>query len=835
MLHLIPKQKGGNASAVNVSRLALRKAKAEKKLRAKQLQQQKKQLAKSNASAAKYAKKSVSPKQASDCLLFDRMYENGICEITPGLYSCTLKFSDINYQIARREEQANIFSRYCELLNYCDPAMHLQIDLITQHMNKETFEQEMFLAMAGDDLDRHRKEMNQIIAEKAMEGQNGLIREKYMTLTIKADSYDEAVQALARRQADMQTQLKGLGSSGITLSGLQRLHLFNAILRPDTKSNFQYDWLVNEPDLTAKEFICPSNFNWKPEHDDSTAIYNERYSFDGKYGKTIYLRDIAPEMTDDLLSQLADLPFDLAVALHIDAVEQRDAIEMVKTKLAYMQQESSDGMVKAVRQGLPAEMGVRFEVQSSLDAANELLDALQNRNQKMFKLCVMVHTYGDSNEELDDRIKQICSTVEKKTCKFDRLEYQQLDALNSILPIGQKRIALERTLTTANTAIFIPFTTQELFEPGGVYEGLNARSRSLIMFLRKSLASPNGMVLGQPGSGKSMSVKREIGNVLLRWPEDEVLVIDPEGEYAPLAQAFDGEVIEISASGKDHINPMDITENYADDDNPLRLKAQFLMSFCELIVGGNGITASEKTYIDRACALTYRNFFAHPEQMRMPCLKDFHANLLQQGPGAADIATALGIYVDGTMDVFAHQTNVDTQKRFVVYNIVNLGKQLQTLGMMVVLDQVWNRITLNRKIGRRTWVYIDEFQLLLLDPYCSNYFFEVSGRSRKWGAILTSITQHVETVLLNDDARRMLSDCQYIKLLNQHQNDRQHLGELLGISPEELSYITNADPGCGLLVAGKAIIPFIDQFPENTNLYKIMDTNPNNRKSMPRR
>lgn len=810
---------------------------AEKKAqrqRAKTLRQQKKNSVRSNAVFAKKIEKQRAPKNAADCLKFEHMYESGLCEIQPGLWSATLKFYDINYQIARKEEQANIFTRYCELLNYCDPQIHLQIDLITQHMDQDDFEAQMFLTAAQDGLDDHRHEMNRIVAEKAQEGQNGLLREKYLTVTLRAENYTDALQQLTRRETDFQGQLKGLGSACCVLSGIQRLRLISGILRPTQYMNFQYDWLLAEDHLRAKDFICPSAFDFKPEHDDSRAVYNDRYRFGPYIGKTIFLRDIAPEMTDDLLSQLTDLPFDMVISLHVDAVEQYVAIEQVKTKLAYMQQEQGDGMTKAVRQGLPPQLGIRFEVQESIDQAQQLLDDLQNRNQKMFKVTILVHTFGMDNAELDDRIKQICSTVQKKTCKFDTLEFQQLAALNSILPIGKKYLSLERTLTTASTAIFVPFTTQELFQPGGIYEGLNARSHNLIVFDRKSLPSPNGMILGQPGSGKSMAAKREMANILMRWPDDEVIVIDPEGEYSPMVQDFDGEIIDVSAASRQHINPMDISDSYGDDDNPLRLKSQFMMSFCELIAGGGGISASEKTFIDRACRLTYSHYFAHPERMQMPTLTDFYENLLAQGPDARNIATALSIYVDGTMDVFAHQTNVDISKRFVVYNIVNLGKQLQTLGMMVVLDQIWNRVTLNRQIGKRTWIYIDEIQLLLSDAYCSNYFFSISGRSRKWGAILTGITQHVETLLLNDDARRMLSDCQYVKLLNQHQNDRQHLGELLGISNEELTYITNADPGCGLLIAGKAVVPLTDDFPKNTNLYRVMSTDPNERPTMTR-
>ena len=754
------------ASAKRQARSQKRKLKAEQRKRAKALRAQKKTLAKNSAQSEKQIKKKRAPQKASDCLGFLAMYENGICEIEPGLYSMTLKFSDVNYQIARREEQANIFTRYCELLNYCDPDMHLQINLVTQHMDKERFEQDMFFQMRQDEIDEYRHEMNKVIADKAMQGQNGLVREKFVTITVKADSYDNAAQQLARRAADLKGSFKGLHSDATTLSGKQRLALLNAILRPDTSFDFEYDWLLAEDKLTAKDFICPSSFDWRPEHDDSRATYSDRYAFGKKIGKTVFLRDIAPEMTDDLLSRLSELPFDLVITLHIDAVEQHDAVEMVKTKLAFMRQEEADGMQRAVKQKLPAAMGIRYELSENIKNAEDLLDELVNRNQKLFKVALMIHTYGNTNEELDNRIKQIMSAVQKKTCKVDTLPFEQREALNSILPLGKKCIGIERTLTTANTAIFIPFTTQELFEPGGFYMGLNARSKSLLMFCRKNLASPAGYVLGQPGSGKSMDVKLEIAQVMM-GTDDDVIIIDPEGEYTPEVQAMGGQVVEISASSSEHINPMDITEDYADSDSPLVLKSQFLQMFCELIIGGGGISAAERTYIDRAARMTYAKFFNAPQKMNMPSLKDFYDNLVKQGPGAEDIATALSIYVDGSMDIFAHQTNVDIHNRLVCYNTVKLGKPMQTLGMMVVLDQIWNRITLNRVTGRRTWVYTDEFQLLLRDKESMNYYFEISGRARKWGAILTSITQHVESILMDEDARRMLSDCQYIKLLNQ--------------------------------------------------------------------
>lgn len=814
------------ASASTLSKSQKKQLKAEQKQRAKELRQLKRQSRQSNAHAKKQIVARKAPAKTSDCLHFERMFENGICEVEPGLYSATLAFSDVNYQIARREEQANIFTRYCELLNYCDPTMHLQISLITQHMDEAEFRRDTFLPMTGAETDSYRKELNHIVADKAMEGQNGLLREKYVTFSVQGDDYDTAVQQLTRRTADVRAQFKGLHSNTRQLAGLERLRLLHGVVRPGEPMGFAYDWLLAEPNLTTKDFIAPSGYDWKPVHDDSSASYSDRYRFGDNIGKTIYLRDIAPQMDDDLLSRLCELPFNLAIAVHVDAMEQHDAIELVKTKLAYMKQEEADGMVKAVRQRMPPVMGVRQELMGSIANAENLLDDLMNHNQKLFKLCVLVHTYGANNAELDERVRQIISTVEKKTCKFDTIPFQQEDAMNSILPLGKKWIGLERTLTTANAAIFIPFTTQELFVPGGLYEGLNARSKSLILFNRKLLPAPAGMILGMTGFGKSVAVKLQIAGILMRWPEDDVIILDPESEYGALVKAFGGVEIEISASSKSHINPMDITEDYADDDDPILLKSQFLQSFCQLIQHGIPLTAQERTQIDRAAQRTYQRFLDNPGKQQMPSLREFYDNLTRQGPIAENIATALSMYVDGTMDIFAHQSNVDVQNHCISFNTVKLGKSMQTIGMMTVLDQVWNRVTRNRALGRRTWIFTDEFQLLLANKDCTNFYFELSSRARKWGAILTSITQHVRSVLNNEDARRMLSDCSYIKLLNQAPDDAKQLGELLKISEEELAYVTDVEVGSGLLIAGKTVVPFTNDFPRDTELFRLMDTSP---------
>lgn len=603
----------------------------EGKQRSKQLRRSAKQSEMNAAQSARSIKKRRAPEKAADCLQYERMYESGICEVEPGLFSMTMAFTDVNFQLARQEDQKSLFTQYSEFLNYFDPDTHLQISLVTRRVDEAEFRRDTFLPLRGDARDRYSEEMNRVISEKALQGQNGLIREKYITISLHEDDYRKAQVRLLKRAEDIQNLFKRMGSTVRRLSGIERLNLLHGITRPEEVMAFSYDWLLAEDSLTTKDFIAPSGYNLKPEHDDSRAVYNDRYQFGEYYGKVLYLRDIAPQMKDNLLSLLSDLDFDNAISIHVDAVEQREAVEQVQKQLAYMQKEKGDGMVNAVRMNLPAYMGVRYELTNQIEDAEELLDNLHNYNQKIFKVCILIHTYGRNNAELDERVQQICNTVQQQTCRFSPIPFEQCAAMNSVLPLGKKWLALERTLLTVNTAIYVPFTTQELFQPGGLYEGTNARSKNLIMVNRKLLPAPAGMVLGMTGFGKSFAVMQMMAGIMLRWPEDDLVIIDPENEYARLVEAFGGEVIEISASSKSHINPMDISEDYGDEGNPIQLKSQFLRDFCQLVLNSKELSAQECSLVDRAALITYQKYLLHPEREQMPSLHDFYNNLSLQG------------------------------------------------------------------------------------------------------------------------------------------------------------------------------------------------------------
>ena len=447
----------------------------------------------------------------------------------------------------------------------------------------------------------------------------------------------------------------------------------------------------------------------------------------------------------------------------------------------------------------------------------------------IFANVTLVHI-ADTLEQLDADTETLLSVGRKYLCQFAVLRYQQEDGLNTVLPYGLRRIKAIRTLTTESASALMPFRVQDIQDAGGIYYGVNSVTHNLILCNRKQLLNGGGFIAGVSGSGKSMAAKGEVINIALASPEDDILIVDPDGEYAPLVRALGGTVLKVSANSPNHINAMAINADYAGEDDPVMLKSEFVLSLCDELMGSGRLGPQEKSILDRCVALVYqdylRDYAGDP-----PTLRDLHAVLLEQPEQEAQsIALALELFTKGSLNIFAHQTNVDLQNHCICFNTVKLGKSMQSIGMMTVLDQIWNRITRNRVLGRRTWIFTDEFQLLLGNSACTNYYFELSSRARKWGAILTSITQHVRSVLNNEDARRMLSDCGYIKLLNQAPDDANDIARLLHISDEEKRYIENAEVGSGLLIADKVVVPFNNTFPQDTELFCLMDTNPNRKK-----
>jgi len=757
------------------------------------------------------------PRSVQETIRYRRMMDDGVCEIVPGFYSKTLKFEDITYQLLDRDGKINVFAKYCEFLNFFDPQIHVQISIVNRPIDRADFRTQMYVKYRNDDnLNSAREAYNTMLNEKMLQGQSNIIREKFVTFTIKAQDYQTALQILYRVENDVINNFKALGAQAFVLDGRERLAIFHQIFHGAESFNFEYDYLVRS-DLSTKDFIAPDSFNFKEKN---------KYEMGNKFGQTLLLRDLPTDLSDKLINELSDIPINMLINLHIDGIEQDKAFDLVKQKISFMEQQKIDEQRKALSRGYDLEM-IPWELRHSLTEAQRLLDDLQNKNQRIFKFTCLIHVSADNPEDLDDYSYQVKSIARKNNCKLGDLDYLQEEGMNSSLPIGVNLVEIQRTLTTASTAIFIPFTTQELLQIGGMYYGVNAISRNLIFFNRKTLKNANGFILGTPGAGKSFTAKREMLNVLLN-SDDEVLVIDPEREYTAIARGLDGEIIDISAASKNNINPLDLSLEYSDTDDPLLLKSEFVLSLCELIIGGNkGIGPVGKTIIDRVTKLTYIEYFKNPNKTPMPTLLNFYEILIKQPePEAQELVLALELYVTGSLSVFSKPTNINIANRFVVFDIKDLGKQLKTLGMLIVLDQIWNRITRNRGIGKRTWIYMDEIYLLFQNDYSANYLFELYKRARKWGAIPTGITQNVEDLLISDLARRMLANSDFIILLNQAPTDRIELERLLNMSSQQANYITNVQAGQGLLFAGSSVIPFVDKFPTSSPLYKIMTTKP---------
>ena len=584
-----------------------------------------------------------------------------------------------------------------------------------------------------------------------------------------------------------------------------------------TDFKFDYNSLVKSG-LTTKDYVAPTSFVFKD---------GKTFMMGNTMGAVSYLQILAPELTDKMLAEFLDMDKDLIVNLHVQSVDQMKAIKLVKSKVTDINRMKIEEQKKAVRAGYDMDI-IPSDLNTYGGEAKRLLEDLQSRNERMFLVTALFLNTAKTKQSLENVVFQTAGIAQKYNCVLRRLDYQQEEGLMSCVPLGVNHVPIKRALTTTSTAIFVPFTTQELFMPGeSLYYGLNALSNNMIMVDRKKLKNPNGLILGTPGSGKSFAAKREITNAFF-VTDDDIIIGDPEGEYYPLVHALGGQVIHISPTSKDYINPMDINMDYSDDDNPLGVKSDFILSLCELIMGSrDGIEAEEKSVIDRCLPLVYQKYFSNPKPENMPILGDLYNCLREQKePQAQRIATALEIYVNGSLKVFNHQTNVELNNRIVCFDIKELGKQLKKLGMLIVQDQVWNRVTINRNEHKYTRYYIDEFHLLLKEEQTAAYSVEIWKRFRKWGGIPTGITQNIKDLLASREIENIFENSDFILMLNQAAGDRQILAKQLNISPYQLSYVTNSGEGEGLLFYGNIIIPFKDKFDKSLKLYTLMSTKP---------
>ena len=759
-------------------------------------------------------------KSAQDSIPFQRMFPDGICRVTDNYYSKTVQFQDINYQLNQNEDKTAIFDSWCDFLNYFDSSIHFQLSFVNLAANKDSYAQTIAIPPRADAFNQLRTEYTKMLQTQLARGNNGLVKTKFITFGVEADNLKTAKPRLERIEIDILNNFKRLGVQAEPLNGHDRLKLMHDVLHMDEQEPFRFSWDWLAPSgLSVKDFIAPSSFEFRT---------GSSFAVGKKYGRASFLQILAPELNDRMLADFLDMESSVIVSMHIQSVDQVKAIKTIKRKITDLDKMKIEEQKKAIRAGYDMDI-IPSDLATYGNEAKKLLQELQSRNERMFLLTFIILNTAGSMQQLKNNVFQANSIAQKYNCQLTTLDFRQEEGLMSSLPLGLNEITIQRGLTTSSVAIFVPFTTQELFQTGkeALYCGINALSNNLIMVDRKLLKNPNGLILGTPGSGKSFSAKREIANVFL-VTDDDIIICDPEAEYGPLVEHLHGQVIKISPTSTDYINPMDLNLNYSDDENPLSLKSDFILSLCELIVGGkDGLMPVEKTIIDRCVRLVYRNYLNDPRPENMPILGDLYEELRKQDEKEAQyIATALEIYVTGSLNVFNHQTNVDVHSRVVAYDIKELGKQLKKIGMLIVQDQVWNRVTVNREAHKSTRYYIDEMHLLLKEEQTASYTIEIWKRFRKWGGMPTGITQNVKDLLSSREVENIIENSDYIYMLNQASGDRQILAKQLNISPHQLSYVTHSGEGEGLLFYGNIILPFVDRFPKGTELYRVLTTKP---------
>ena len=758
------------------------------------------------------------PRTAQQSIPFQRMFEDGTCRVRSGYYTRTIQFQDINYQLAQQEDKTAIFEEWCSFLNFFDSSIRFELSFMDLSTDTESFERSICIPFQRDGFDDVRAEYSQMLRQQLAKGNNGLTKTKFLTFGIQGDSMRQVKPRLEHIQNDLLNNFHRLGVLAQPLNGAQRLKLMHDMFHMDGPSRFCFDWKDLAPSgLTVKDAIAPTAFAFKT---------SRTFQMGGIFGAVSFLSITASDLSDQLLKDLLDMDSSQIVTIHIQSVDQNKAIKTVKRTITELDRSKIEEQKKAIRAGYDMDI-LPSDLATYGRDAKALLKELQSQNERMFLVTFLVLNTGRTEQELENNVFQASSIAQKHNCSLCRLDYQQEQGLMSSLPLADNQIEIQRGLTTSSTAIFIPFTTQELYQSGkeSLYYGLNSLSQNLIMVDRKKLKNPNGLILGTPGSGKSFSAKREITNAFL-VTEDDIIICDPEAEYAPLVQRLKGQVIKISPNSTQFINPMDINSNYSEEENPLALKADFILSLCELVVGGKeGLLPVEKTVIDRCVHLIYRRYFADPRPENIPLLEDLYEALLQQEEKEAHhVATALEIYVKGSLNLFNHRTNVDVNNRIVCYDIKELGKQMKKIGMLVVQDQVWGRVTANRSAGRSTRYYVDEFHLLLKEEQTAAYSVEIWKRFRKWGGIPTGLTQNVKDLLSSREVENIFENSDFVYMLNQAAGDRQILAKQLNISPHQLSYVTHSGEGEGLLFFGNVILPFVDRFPQELELYRIMTT-----------
>ena len=760
--------------------------------------------------------KYIIPRGVQDVIPVQRIFEDGIFLVGENKYSVSYKFTDINYAVASKDDKEAMFLKYSEVLNSFDTGAITKITINNHYINKKDFEKNMLLSYVNDGLDEYRKEYNEMLKDKVSDF-NNIVQEKYITVTVNKNTLDDARNYFKRIEVELSNHLSELGSKCIRMNASDRLKVFYDFFRIGEENDFNFDIFFHmKKGHSFKDYICPDSFNFESDY----------FMFGNKYGRVLFLKEYASFIKDSMASELTDINKNMMMSIDVLPITLDEAIREVENRRLGVESNITNWQRRQNDKNNFSAV-IPYDLELQRKESKEFLEDLTTRDQRMFlSTLTLVHT-ANSKKELDNDTEALLATARKHLCQLAVLKWQQMDGLNTVIPYGVKKIDSLRTLTTESLAVFMPFRVQEINHPHGVYYGQNVISKNMILADRGSLLNGNSFILGVPGSGKSFAAKNEIVNTMLKNPNADIIIIDPEREYGNLVNALHGEVIKISSTSNNHINAMDLNKDYGDGANPVILKSEFLLSLCEQLIGKNNLNPQAKSIIDRCTANVYRFYQQGNYQGTPPTLQDFHDELMKQTePEAKSIALAIELFTNGSLNTFAKQTNVDTNNRLICYDILDLGKQLQSLGMLVILDSILNRITKNRSKGRTTYIFIDEIYLLFQHEYSANFLFTLWKRVRKYGACATGITQNVDDLLQSHTARTMLANSEFIVMLNQAATDRVELAKLLNISELQMSYITNVAAGHGLIRIGSILVPFENDFPKNTKLYKLMTTKP---------
>ena len=751
------------------------------------------------------------PKRVQDVIPIKMIWSDGIFRVG-NKFSKTFRFSDINYLVASREDKESMFLTYSELLNSLDSGATTKITINNHKLNRSDFEKTILMPMRGDGLDGYRKEYNDMLLDKAT-GAEGITQEKYLTISVAKKNKEEATAYFARVGADLHTHFANLGAKCIPLNAVERLRILHDFYRPGDEEAFSFD-MARKARLghDFRDYICPNSIERNADH----------LRLGEKYVRGLFLKDYASYIKDSMVSELTELNRNLMLSIDVIPIPTDEAVREVENRLLGVETSITNWQRKQ-NQNNNFSAVIPYDMELQRTESKEFLDDLTTRDQRMMLAVVTMVITADTKEQLDLDTETVLATARKHMCQMATLKWQQMDGLNTVLPFGVRKINTFRTLTTESLAVFIPFKVQEIMDKGGIYFGENAISHNLIMCNRENLMNQSAFLLGVPGSGKSFCAKELITFLILNT-DDDIMICDPEGEYAPLVEAMGdlGSVIRVSAGGRDRLNAMYMVDGYG-ENNPLVVKSEFIMSLIEQI-DKNGVGPAEKSIIDRCVASVYQEA---SETGIVPTLCTLREKLLVQPEAEArKIALSLELFTTGSLDIFGRQSNVDMDKRIVVFDIHGLGAQLKPTGLLVITDTMLNRVTLNWLRGKRTHVFIDEFHVVFENEFSAQFFNSAWRQFRKRNAYPAAITQNVEYLLDSVQASTMLSNSEFIIMLNQAASDREKLAKLLNISREQMSYITNSDAGCGLIKYGSALVPFVNRFPKDTKLYELMTTRP---------